>query len=299
MTQVGERRERAIATTIKLGLFLVLASGLLAMSAYCTSQRRSLGRALADLTVVRNDLQATADRLEKVRVQAESDKHIVLNVLGQCRSADDLPNLQSNRVIARGQGMESLFILVPEGSHTLAISSSWKPTQRDTPATKADGAPAPEGGEKVWRVPLLESSGYFFHLDCDRTGGLVRWQLTSNHPEFQPQEETLPIEAFSHRGSSWSLLDTIRFPNEIWWNSIDELVAATNDPPGERLMETRLSGVRHDRPYDVVIEVRIFSDAPARVSARDAQRIIAQGRADLLESYTGNGYRLRKKVGGD
>jgi hypothetical protein len=299
MTQVGESRQRAMATTIKVGLFLVLAAGSLAVTAYCTSLQRALGRDFADRTAVRNELQASEDRLEKGRVQADQDKHIVLNVLGQSRSADDIPDLPGNRVVVRRQGMENLLIFVPQGSHTLAISSSWKPTPADTPAARADGAQPAEGGEKEWRVPLLESSGYLFHLESNRTGGMIRWELTSNHPEFPSHEETLPIESFSHRGSSWSASDTIRFSNEIRWNSIDDLLAATTDPPGEQLMETKLTGLRRDRPFEVVLEVRIFSDAPACVSASDAQRIIALGRADLLGPYTENGYRLRKKAGGD
>lgn len=113
--------------TIAAAAFLCLAAGLLAASSYSASMRHSAGRERTNLEGVRRGLQASADRLKTVRRQAERDKQMILDVLGQCRSAEDIPDLRGDRVVARRQGFEKLFIYVPEGSHTLAISSSGKP----------------------------------------------------------------------------------------------------------------------------------------------------------------------------
>jgi hypothetical protein len=271
-----------------------LAAALLILSAYLESVRRSAGREVSRLEKARDTLQATADRLEAERRKAETDKGIVLNVLGQCRSAEDIPDLPGDRVVARRQGMEKLCIYVPAGSHTLVISSKWKRTETPNQSADANEAVTAPDGEKIWRVPLQGNCGYFLQLVSDRRGGPMQWELTSNHPDFQTHAETVPVDGFSHQGSSWSGADIVQFPNQIQGFSIPELEAATTAPAGVNLMSTKLNGVCHDQPCEISFDVQVLSDAPACVSATDAQRIIIMGRADLLDPYEGSGkYTLR------
>lgn len=132
----------------------------------------------------------------------------------------------------------------------------------------------------------------------NRAGGPVRWELSGNHPGFKTQTETIPVDEFSQRGSSWSGTDVVRFPNQIEWSSIGELESAASAPPGVKLMEAALNGVCGEQPYEIAVDVRLFSEAPVYVSASDAQRIIILDRADLLQPYAGGGkYAIRAPDG--
>jgi hypothetical protein len=274
---------------------LCLAAGLLALSVYLGSIRRSTQRELAIVESTRDRLQATADRWEAERRQAEKDRRIVLGVLGQCRSAEDIPKLLGDRIVARRQTFEKLCIYVPEGSHTLAISSSWKQTPVLNQPNGADASDTTGSGAMTWRVALQGASGYLLQLVSNRTGGPVQWELTSNHADFQTQVETVPVEGFSHRGSSWSGTDdVVQFPNQVQWSSISELESAAAAPHGVNLMNAMLNGVVDDQPYEISLDVRIFSDTPACIPASDAQRVIILGREDLLKPYSGAGkYSIR------
>jgi hypothetical protein len=179
---------------------------------------------------------------------------------------------------------------VPEGSHTLEISSTWKPGPTPGASPDVDADEAESAGEKTWRVPLLPACGYWFKLAADRKGGSIQWELTGNHPDFKTQTETVPLDGFSRQGSSWSGSDVlVLFPNQIERVSTNELKAVAMSRPGVRLMRAAFRGRRHERTYEVRFVVRLLSDGPACVSASDAQRFIVTGKEDLLQPYKGGG----------
>lgn len=282
-------RQHRLRQAIGLAAFLGVGAVLLALFTNFTLKGQSTGREIISLESERARWQAMVEQLEKERSQAESDKRVILNVLGNCRVPEDIPNLQENRVVARRQGFEKLCIYVPEGSHTLTISSSWKPRPLPGTSTKDDVPDAAAAGEKAWSIPLLPASGYLLQLDSERKEGPIQWELTSNHPQFKTQTEIVPFDGFSHQGSSWSGSDIVRFPNQIERFSTEELEAAARVPSGVKLMDGILFGPRQGRQYEVSINVRLLSDGPACVSASEAQRIIVMRRADLLLPYEGGG----------
>jgi hypothetical protein len=269
---------------------------LLTVAGYLTSVRSSAEREAAALTKTRDRLKALADRIEAGRAQADREKRTVSNVFRLARSADEIPGLQGDRVVAAHQGHERLCLYVPAGPHALEISTVWK--LQETASQPGETGQYVSAGEKAWSVPLLPACGYFFKFEADRKSGPVHWQLTSNHPEFQAQSQTVPVEGFVQRGSSWSGGDVVLFPNQIERFTLAELEAAAASHPGLPLMDAALNGVIDGRPGKVEVKVRLRSDAPACVSAADAQRVIVLGRGELLQPYQGGGkYDLRSPEG--
>lgn len=129
-------RHQRLRRTVGIAAFLGVAAVLLAVFARFESIRRATGREIASLSGPRDRLQVIADRLESQGRQAESDRRVLLNVLRLCRSAEDIPDLRGNRVVAHHQGLEKLCLYVPEGSHRLEISSIWKPAAIARPGVK-------------------------------------------------------------------------------------------------------------------------------------------------------------------
>ena len=285
------RRGRRIA---RVAVFVSAALILLAALGYFATMRRSTAREIDRLQTVRDNLHMIADPLKTARAQAEEDKRIVLEVLSVCRSAEDIPHLGGNRIIARHQGYESLGFYIPEGSHTLEISSFWQPasTVSPSPFPSANGAKA--DGEKTWRVPLRPASGYWLTVRSRRDGRPIQWELTSNDPEFETRSDTIPLKGFSQRGGSWSGSGVVRYPNQIERYSPRDLPAMANAPPGVRLMNTKLNGLLHEQPYEVAFAVHVRSDGPACVTASDAHRVLILKQGHLLLPYKGGGkYELR------
>lgn len=277
-------------------VFFVVAAALLAATAHFASLHRATAREVTSLQEKRDHLQKIAHRLQTERDQAESDERVIMEVLRHCRTAEDIPDFQSKLVVSQHHGIEKLCLYVPEGSHTLEISSSWKPAGSPNEAAEEAADEAHPSGEKTWNIPLLGASGYRLSVASERNGksGPVRWELTSNHSDFETRTETIPLDGFSHRGGSYSVTDVIQFPNQVDRLSIGSLKAAPASPPGLHLMDAKLRGLRDDQQYQITFAVRLLSDGPACVSASDAQRLIILGREDLLLPYEGGGkYELR------
>jgi hypothetical protein len=293
-------RHYGFPKVIGLAAFLGVTAVLLALVAHFTLNRRSTGREIASLESTRDRLQEMAERLTAEGEQAERDKRIVLDLLRNCRVAEDIPNLQCNRIVARHLGLEKLCVYVPKGSHSLEISSTWRPRGMQDPSTEVDGRAVAGAGEKTWNVPLFPASGYYLTFASDRKGGPIHWELKSNHPEFKTQAEAVPVDGFSHQGSSWSGSDVVQFPNQIERFSTDELEAKAKARSGVNLMNATLYGSRLDQQYEVVLNVRILSVGPACVSATEAQRVIILRREDLLLPYQGGGkYEIRSPIAQD
>lgn len=287
-------RRRRLASAFGLALFLTAALFLLATIAFLTVHRRTTQQRVASLESKRNSLQEIVDRREAQRKQADNDKRILQRLLMQCRAAVDIPDLQGNRVVAHHQGVENLRIYVPAGSHTLEISTSWKPSAAPNATAEAEADESAPVGEKTWTVPLRSASGYWLELDSDRQGGPIQWELTSNHPEFQTQHDTVPLDAFSHRGSSWSGSSVVCFPNQIEYFTKPQLESAGESPLGVLLSQATLRGARHEQPYEVAFDVRFLSEGPACISASEASRAFILGLDDRLLPYEGGGkYEIR------
>src|SRR5688572_29608472 len=89
---------------LRIGIAAVLAIGLLALSAWFETARRATGREIAAVMAPRDRLRSIADQLEKQGGEVESDRRIVMSVLSLSRSAEDIPKLGGNRVVAHHQG---------------------------------------------------------------------------------------------------------------------------------------------------------------------------------------------------
>lgn len=273
----------------RVAVFVSAAVFLLAALGYLATTRHSTAREFDRLQTVRDKLHAVADPLETARARAEEDKRTMLAVLSVCRSAEDIPHLGGNRIVARQHGYESLCFYVPGGSHTLEISSFWQPasTLLASPFPSANNAKA--DGEKTWRIPLRSACGYWLTLQSHRDGRPIQWELTSSDSEFATRSETIPLQGFSQRGGSWSGSEIVRYPNQIERYSPRDLQATANAPPGVRLMNAKLNGSLHEQPYQVAFAVRVRSDGPACVSASDAQRVLILKQGHLLLPYKGGG----------
>jgi hypothetical protein len=270
----------------RVGIAALMAAGLLAVSAKFEIARRATGREIAELTPSRDKLKSIVDRLDTQRGQAERDRRVVLGVMRLCRSAVDIPELGGNRVVAHHQGFEKLCFYVPQGSHTLEVTSELRP------AAKTD-APA-EPMASVWSVPLLPSSGYLLQLVSHRKAGPVSWELSGNHPDFAMQTETVVADGFSQRGSSWSGGDVILFPNQVERPMVRELESSTAARAGVKLLTAAIEGMLRDEACQIKFSVRVRSETPACISASDAQSILILGGEGLLQPYAGDGkYEIR------
>jgi hypothetical protein len=270
-------------------MFLSLAIVFLATVAHFAMIRRSLGREIVTLERTHDRLHVMADRWATEAKQAEFDRRVVAGFLRHCRTVEDIPDYQGNRIVARRQSLETLILYVPAGSHRLEISSTWQPSSSLEPA-KVDEPAGAGSGEKNWSVPLLPCCGYLLRLVPDRQGAPIKWELTCNHAEFKTQSESIPLDGFMHSGSSWSGTDVVQFPNQIDWSIISKIrKTATMPDRGIDLMEATLRGPVDNQPYEVTLKVRLNSDRPVCVTASEAQRMIMLKREFALLPYEGGG----------
>ena len=300
-------------SVLRVAVFLTATAYLLLTIVYFASERRATQQAAASLQAVHDQLHPIADRLEKGRRQAEIDRRVAVDLLGLCRTVDDMPEFGGNHIIARHEHAESLYMYVPDGKHTLEISTSWNPIPSSwTPEGAAGSAaadPSQPAGEKVWNVPLLASSGYWRQVTNDRGTKRVQWELQGNHPQFETRADVIPLDDFVQQGASWSGATILQLANQVAPMPTQQLEAAIAAPPGVELMDVTWRGRRQQQMYKIGIAVRLRSDAPACVTATDTQRLIILGQNawsaphgggdDLLGPYRGGGrYELRRAADG-
>ena len=283
------RLRRALALTV----FLCVAAILITLIVYFAMLRRSASRDLAELQGIRQDLQVIVDRIDWTTNQASADKRVVWNMLRQCRAAEDIPALQSDRVFSDHSNTDRVVMYIPAGDHDLEISASWLPSNTKNPSTTAETKEPGLSGEKLWKIPVTGSGGYLLRLSTEHTGGAIEWELTANHPDFRTQNGAVPLEDFQHSGASWSSKRVGEFPNQIspgWF-----LWSAEKIPkPGVELFAVKLFGSQLEQDYEVRIDVRLTSHTPPCVTAADAQRLIIMKRSDVLMPYQGFGrYEVR------
>lgn len=291
-------RTNRLRGIIGLALFLSTALFLLATVGYFAAHRRTLQDEISSRIEDRDRLQAIVDRFTGAESQAESDKRVILNLLGLCRSAEDIPNLPGGRIVAARKEQGTICMCVPEGMHTLEIQSEWGPVSRkQTFTSDKNFEPA---GEKTWRVPLLPCSGYWLTLRADRSAGPIQWHLTSNHSSFERKQEKLPLEGFQYRGSSYSVDRTVQFPNQVKAVLAKDLEQASRTVEGVQLMSTTFNGPVGDENYAVKTTVRLRSEGPACISASDALRAFILKSDKFLLPYEGDGkYVIRMAQPGD
>lgn len=282
-----QSRTNRLRRMIGLAMFLSIAIALLALVGYVAKHRQSLQRELSSHVETRDRLQVIVDQLTNAESQAASDKRVVTNLLRHCRAAEDIPDLQSDRIVAMQKDLDTLCIYIPDGAHTLEIQCEWGPSSTKQSFT-AEKILEPVG-EKTWHVSLLPSAGYWLKLRADRKGEPIQWDLTSNHPEFERQQETLPLEGFQYRGASYSFSRVIQFPNQVNAVLAQDLEAVSSRVEGVSLMNTTFRGPIGDEPYTVEVAVRLSSEGPACLSASDAIRAFVLQTNEYLLPYEGGG----------
>lgn len=283
-----------------LALFCVgclLFVGLMFLAWHYAEKRREFREEIAVLEQELSSLQELQKRLVDAERNAASDRQVITDCLRMCRSASDIPDLNCNRVLASANGFQDLCFYVPEGQHSFVIDARWK----------ANGKPDTDTPEnrKTWRIPLLPNSGYWMKIHTDRDEVPIEWNLTSNHPEFQTQRESLPIDSFSGGGREQRSNKVVQYPNQL-----EEVYAAikkiTNLPaPGidvfnltltgdsiiavdEHNLEDHATGNKKRVPIEIEFKIQIESEGPLVVAASDANVFhILQSREQL--KYAGQG----------
>ncbi len=291
-------RNQRFWSNLGLTLFFCAAAFLLAFFVWFVLIRRSAAPRIAKLQSTRDELQSVVDRLNDGERQLGVDKQVVIDLLHHCRSVEDIPDFQGGQVIARHNGPGRLRIYVPAGSHTLEIACTWKPSK--TRKQTQNGIETEEAkvaclvGEKTKSMPLLPSAGYWFEVETERKGGPIRWEVTSNRPDFETQSAVVPFDGFSHTGATWSGSGVVQPPTRVSRLGRGGGPFTAPAKKGVQLMDSALLGSREDVHHEVRFDLRLISDGPPTVSAREAQRLISLKRGGLLESYNGDGnYKIR------
>ena len=151
-----------------------------ALFIYLARARRSASDQVDALQNEVESLEATISRMEGARAEYEFDWMTIRDLMLSCRAAEDIPDLQGDHIVsALKQGGDSVCFYVPEGAHTLIVSMAWTP--RDS--KKAEDKRL--SGQRVWKTPLLPSSGY--RLSFGAGDSQLRWSLSSNNSTFVSQ----------------------------------------------------------------------------------------------------------------
>jgi hypothetical protein len=255
--------------------------------------RRSASQNLAELKATREDLQVLVDRIDWTTNQASEDKRLVWNMLRQCREVEDIPDLQNEHIFSDHSNAEQAVMYLPAGDHDLEISAVWSPAQTPKLATTETNKPE-LSGEKRWKIPISGSGGYLLQLKTAHQGGPIEWKLTGNHPDFRTQTGAVPLPEFRHGGASWSSSRVAEFPNQVSPDWFMKPAGITVKPASVQLFAVKLFGSQLEQEYEVSIEVRLKSHAPACITAADAQRLIITKRQHVLLPYRGGGrYEVR------
>ena len=182
----GERLRETVVLTV-LGCFGVILILLIIRSSFEVWQAKQQVEVQQSHLV---KLKAAETKRKAASEQAEIDKRLVFDLLGQCRAASDIPNLAGNQLFAQHRSNTGFVLWVPQGSHRLEISVavSFRSTNKGKNESAAREDVEDEVKKYDWTIPLLGASGYMFDLKSDRKGGPVTWTLTANHVDFEIAE---------------------------------------------------------------------------------------------------------------
>lgn len=276
------------------GVFLLLFFGMILLSWSYSVQHRELRVNISSLEQDLSELQQLREQLDVAAQSANEDQQLISNFLRLCRNVTDIPDWNSDRILASANGFENLCLFVPDGQHTLVIHARW--TSTDYPDADQSGR------EKTWRIPLQPHAGYWVQINSPTKGSLVEWILSSNHPAFPSQRAVLPLANFSGNGMSQRSTKSIQYPNQI-----ENSFRATQDPdsllnPGVDVFHLALKGkaihpVAEDErvmmdgqaePTEIEFNVRIESAGPPVVAASDADTFFIL-KSPIQLNYLGKG----------
>jgi len=125
-----------------------------------------------------------------------------LSLLRQCCSVADIHDLEGNRVVSFRNDVKRLCFYVPRGTHTLEITTTWKPAATPDPAAGSVTDRSATVGEKTCTVTLLPLSGYCRLLANGKEHNTLEGELASNYLDFKNQKAAIPLAHFLHQSSS-------------------------------------------------------------------------------------------------
>jgi hypothetical protein len=289
-----KRSRGTFASLLAVSLAVASLLCLLAVILLSATERRRITAEIQRVTERHRQLQTHLDRLDHAAEAARHDREVILSVLGQCRSVEDLPPFQAARIATRRLGIANTFFYVPAGTHRLEVQVAWQPGLAKTIDRAAPPSPVKtdEGlrGEQTYSIPLLPESGYHFQINRGYKPGPVSWTLTSNHPKFETKLGQLPLSAFRGRGYSSSGSQGI----VVMPQPLDLRATATRKQPilaspGLTLHEFTLRGTLGNQPYKVPWTIRLISEVPPSVSAEEAAHLLARGYPQTNLVYQGKG----------
>ena len=261
--------------------FVTLIAGL----AWTVNARRTLSDEIADLHRLRVQLQDVSKQREADAAQSSRDREIILRVMQECRTGEDIPNLGGHRIVSRSSGGESISFYLPKGKHTLRVKTSWTTIPANQP--KAEDTLS---GEKEWTVELNPEHGYFFQMITDQSKeATLTWSLSANAETFQDITERVPIPPMRSMGGSWSRNDVTEFPNQIPIKTLMGPKTDLAESHSVRIGKWSKFGLVDGTNLKIVFDITVISVAPPVVSATDAQALSVLRKLDRIGEYLGEG----------
>ena len=249
------------------------------------------------------ELRKQSRQLDADREQASQDKDVVMRVLQQCRSADDVPDFGGRRIVANLVNGESVFFYVPPGEHELVVNTSWERTEKqaakkdkdsDEGAGKTSGEPKVEKGERSWTIQLVPSQGYCFVVTGQtRQETPIGWRLSSNAKQFTELTQELPLPPMRSSMTSWSSFRIAEFPNRFSTRaafnsrSTSETDATTRQPI--QIGRWTKSGSTDRHTTKIYFDLKIRSRGPQVITANDAETLTIVNKTQFLGEYLGDG----------
>ena len=219
------------ATTVVLALVQV------ALFLYLAQARRAASDQVDALQNEVESRQATIRRIEDAKAEYQFDWRTINDVMLACRAVEDIPDLSGDHIVSSyRQGGDSVCFYVPKGAHTLVVSMAWTPTD---PQRAEDKRLA---GQRVWKTPLLPSSGYWLSFGSGESQ--LRWSLSSNDSTFVSQAGEPPLQGRPRGSFLTAPQSVIQLPKP---NASISLMSGTN------------RGLRDDEEYHVEIDVSLLS----------------------------------------
>jgi hypothetical protein len=290
--QARQRRDSFV-----FGVLICITVALIVLSIRITKRTRVLSQKVARSEQRLRELLSMETDLREQPVQ---DRNAVDDFLQYCRSAEDIPDFESEHVIYR-EDFNRLLCYVPAGKHQLEISvyRLLKPTG---PPQNQPVANKPKK-EKRWMVSLRGDTGYLFKVTSNVEAHLLSWELSANHPEFESRKEIVATGDFEHVSQGFSIQQSPMFyPNQAQdsemhlrasvygTNLITEWEKSAATPPPVALFGDRWkSKTGNSAGAEIRIAVKLVSEGPTQVAASDAVKIIGLQRLDLLMPYKGGG----------
>lgn len=264
---------------------------------WTTTTRRSLANKIRMLQSDRVALQTDLNEREKEAEQASRDQELALEVLGHCRTADDIPDFKGERILSRLVNGEKLVFYVPKGEHELNVTVTVESTPTEDSADKVPVEALPQG-KQTWSVPLVPGHGYILSTARDsKKKQPLEWTLESNSPEFEPLRKRINAPEIRQTGASWSGKKCVDFPNRI---ELRFILGGS----GKQSLTGPLAvgswtrfGVDDGIKVKLGFDISISSTGPPVISASDVKTLRGIQRDELVGEYLGGGrYRANAKA---